>query len=301
VLLSPLDLRILLGIAAGKTQAAIGEELNLEQPAVSKLLGLCESRTNLRLVEQHGRRLALTPAGSELARAGGWALEGLADLRRMADALRAGSHGPIRLIASSSPGNYVLPEVIAAFVRAHPDADVNVEIMPVSKMWVAFEQGEFDFAVAPLRGKPDDLEFEALYDDPVVFFVAAGSPLAGEADLDFADLHEEVVIAQFIAEYWETMTRSLGVAGPSGRRHRVIISPEAIKGLVGNAFGVGVLLESAVRRELQDGTFVRLPIQSPTLAEAFGIVRRPSARLSPIAEEFRLSLRAHLAQKAGIA
>ena len=294
MLLSPVDLQILLGIGAGKTQAEIGEELSLEQPAISKLIGLSEARTELKLVEHRGRRLALTPAGLELARAGNRALDALEELRRLVKALREGCSGPLRLIASSTPGSYLLPEVVAAFLKTHPDADIQVEIMPVSKMWDAFARGAFDFAIAPLRGLPPGLSFEPLYADPVVFFVAAGSALAGRDRLDLADLGNHIVVAQFVASHWKGIIRGLESRGFVDHHNRTIISPEAVKRIVGSGFGVGVVLESSIRRELLAGTLVRLPISDPTLNEPFCLARRPSDHVSPIAEEFRRALRDHL-------
>jgi DNA-binding transcriptional LysR family regulator len=299
MVLSLIDLQILVGIGAGKTQAQIGEELSLEQPAISKLLGLSEARAELQLVEHRGRRLALTPAGSELVRAGNRALDALDELRRLVLALRAGSSGPLRLIASSTPGSYLLPEVVAAFVKTHPDADIQVEIMPVSKMWDTFARGSFDFAIAPLRGLPPGLSFEPLYADPVVFFVAPDSPLAGRKRLEFADLGDHVVVAQFVASHWKEITRGLEPRGFVDQGNRAIISPEAVKRIVGSGFGVGVVLESSIRRELLAGTLVRLPISDPTLNEPFCLARRSTDHVSPIAEEFRRALRAHLGAASG--
>ncbi len=58
------ELQILVGLAEGHTQVAIGAQLHLDQPTVSKLLHLAERKLGLPLVERRGRRLYLTPVGA---------------------------------------------------------------------------------------------------------------------------------------------------------------------------------------------------------------------------------------------
>ena len=53
---SLIDLRIVAGLASGKTQAEIGGELHLEQPAISKLLRACEARIEVRILRVNARR-----------------------------------------------------------------------------------------------------------------------------------------------------------------------------------------------------------------------------------------------------
>ena len=90
MLLSPADLQILVRLSDGMTQAQIGNDLGIEQPAVSKSIRAAEARLGMALVRSDRRRLVLTSAGRELARAGTRVLMQLQSVDDIVGSLRAG-------------------------------------------------------------------------------------------------------------------------------------------------------------------------------------------------------------------
>jgi len=289
------DLRILAGMASGKTQAEIGAEMHLEQPAISKLLRACEGRTGLALVEPVGRRLTLTALGRDLAAAAERTLAAFDEVERLAGDLLAARRGTVRIIASSTPGSYVLPGIVAAFLRDVPRASIQLHIQPISNLWASFEAQQCDFAVVPAMGLPEQLVSEPLYDDPVVFFASPGSPIAGRTNLALDDLRTETIIGKFVESHWRMIVRELELRGFRAGRRVTIIPPEGVKRMVAAGAGVGILLESSIRRELDRGTVVRLPISDPSLDQLFCLARRPNDALSPLALRFAAFLRAKIA------
>ena len=98
------------------TRAA--EELGCQQPTVSALVAELERATQLTLLEQWGKRLALTDEGRELyahaqrvVAAADEAWQAMAELRgvAMAHAL------PLRIAADTTVGTYMLPHLLRAF------------------------------------------------------------------------------------------------------------------------------------------------------------------------------------------
>lgn len=292
------DLQILRGLARGKTQAEIGEELHLEQSTISKMLKACELRTGLVLVAHSGRRLELSPAGCELAAAAERALAAFDRLDRLALDLRAGLTGTVRVIASSTPGSYVLPGLLADFLRERPGVSIDLQITPVSSIWDAFESERYDFAVAPALGLPRELRSEPLYDDPVVFFAEPGSPAAAKADLTLSDLRDETLIGKFVDSHWRSIFREFERRGFRAARKFTIIPPEGVKRMVAEGLGIGVLFESSLRAELDRGLLVRLPIADPSLRQTFCLAFAPAEVLSPAAEAFVAYLRGRLSYAA---
>ena len=65
--------------------------------------------------------------------------------------------------------------------------------------------------------------------------------------------------------------------------------------MVAAGAGVGILLESSIRSELDRGTVVRLRIADPALDQLFCLARRQNDVLSPLALRFAAFLRARLA------
>lgn len=288
------DLRIIAGMATGKTQAEIGAELHLEQPAISKLLRASEARSGLSLVEQVGRRLMLTARGRDLAAAAERTLTAFEDVERLAEDLLAARRGSVRIMASSTPGSYVLPGIVAAFLRDVPRASLQLHTQPISGLWSAFEDQRCDYAVVPTMGLPGNLVSEPLYADPVVFFASPRHPMTARATVRLEELGTETVVGKFVESHWRVIVRDLEQHGFRAGKLVTLIPPEGVKRMVAAGSAVGILLESSIRRELERGTLVRLPIVSPALAQHFRLARRPNDTLSPLALRFAAFLRSHV-------
>lgn len=288
------DLRIIAGMAAGKTQAEIGAELHLEQPAISKLLRATEARCGLPLVEQAGRRLTLTARGRDLAAAAERTLAAFDDVERLAEDLLAGRRGTVRIMASSTPGSYVLPGIVAAFLRDVPNASLQLHTQPVSNLWSGYEAQRCDFAVVPTMGLPGDLVSEPLYADPVVFFGAPRHPLTRRTSVRLDELGTETVVGKFVESHWRVIVRDLEQYGFQAGKMVTLIPPEGVKRMVAAGNAVGILLESSIRSELERGTLVRLKVAGPPMAQHFRLARRPNEALSPLAVRFAAFLRSHV-------
>ena len=271
---SLVDLRIIAGMAAGKTQAEIGAELHLEQPAISKLLRASEARSGLPLVEQVGRRLTLTARGRDLAAAAGRTLAAFDDVDRLAEDLLAARRGTVRIMASSTPGSYVLPEIVAAFLRDVPNASIQLHTQPISSLWAAFDAQRCDYAVVPTMGLPGNLVSEPLYADPVVLFAAPRHPLTRRANVPASRSSAPRPSSA------SSSRKPLGGHRPGLEQHGfaagkmvTLIPPEGVKRMVAAGNSVGIC-SSRRSGELERGTLVRL--RSPAR-------RRRSTSASPAA------------------
>jgi len=280
------ELRVIRGLAAGKTQVEIGDELHLEQSTISKMLKNAEERVGFELVRVNGRRLQLSAAGRELALAGERVVQAFDGLDEFVRELRLGRAGSVRFVTSSTPGSYVLPEIVAAFLRERPRVSVEMRIMPVSGLWEAFDVGPFDFAIAPVLGLPKELTSERLYSDEVVFFAVPGLPIASKEQVAIADLAGETLIGTFVDSQWRRIFHDFEDAGFRVKRQLTILPPEGVKSMVSERLGIGVLFASSIRRELADGTFVPLRLATTPLHEHFCIVMNPKGIVSPCAAAF---------------
>ncbi len=291
MLFTATDLRILARLNDGLTQAEVGAELRLEQASISRLLHAAERRSGMQLLQQEGRRVKLTSVARELAEAGERALAQLRGLDRLAASLKAGRAGSARIIASTTPGSYLLPQVLAEFMQANPDVHVELAVETMSVLWEHFSAGGYDFAVTPRIAYEADVVVTELCDDPIVLFVAAGTPLAGRLSFGSADFAEHVLVGKFADSYWGQITRELGRRGYNFARRLDLRSSEAVKQAVQAGLGIGLLFGSSVRDELAAGTLVRLPVADPLLQQRHCIVRRADTDPTPLAAELASFLR----------
>lgn len=145
------QLRTFLAVAETGSGRAASHRLVVTQPAVSAALAALQKEVGVALVAREGRGLRLTPAGTVFA---GYArrILGLAD-----EAVAAASgaddpgRGRLRLAAVTSAGEHLAPSLLAAFLAAHPGADVSLEVGNRSRVWDLLAHHEADLAIG---GRP---------------------------------------------------------------------------------------------------------------------------------------------------
>jgi len=291
MLLSPVDLQILVRLRDGLTQAQIGNDLGIEQPAVSKSIRAAEARLGLPLVHTNRRRLALTSVGHELARAGTNVLMQLQSVDDIVASLRAGTSGHTRLIASSTPGTYLLPSLIAEFLQQHTEAYIDIEVVSMVNLWDAYVSGGYDIAFTPRVAFAGNVRVEPAYVDPVRFFTARSHRLAGRPGVSLADLRDEHLVGKFAEAYWGHVYFDLHQRGNTFAKTIELSTSEAVKRTVASGVGIGMLFASSLQAEIARGDLVALNVAEPSYDQTYFFVL-PAVGAKPLAEVLRDFLKA---------
>jgi DNA-binding transcriptional LysR family regulator len=190
--------------------------LGVSQPAMSRRLRSLEALAGARLLERSTRGVRPTTAGTELYVAAG-------RLLRQADAVDdvlaglGGATAPVRLAASHTAAEFLLPERLVSFERRdHPPA---VELV-ISNSTLVREQvrdGRAELGMAAVdvgTAPPDMLRVIPYADDEVVVGVPAGHPWArcDEIELD-AFLATSMVLRDPGAHSRRTVEQALAARG----------------------------------------------------------------------------------------
>jgi DNA-binding transcriptional LysR family regulator len=295
MLLSPSDLQILVRLEGGMTQSQIGNDLGLEQPAVSKAIHAAEQRLGMSLVHGDGRRLKLTNVGREVARAAAGVLMQVRAVDDLIVSLRAGRMTHTRILASTTPGTYLLPAIIAQFLRENADAQIEIDVVAMPNLWDEFASGSYDFALCPGLPVVAAAGVEQVYVDPVLFFTSRDHRLAREPRISFDDLRAEPLVGKLSDPYWTRVHRDLQERGYAFSETIDLSTAEAVKGIVAAGTGVGVLFESAVRAELERGDLVSLPFSGLRYEQTYFIVR-PAREATPQTDRICAYLREELSR-----
>lgn len=180
-------------VTLGSVSAAAGQ-LFVTEPAISHLLRSLEKATGLALFGKKGRRLDLTPDGRLFFDETASAMSVLARLDMVAEAIRSAKHGHIRLVAIPVVADYLLPEILYNFSKAHPEIDVTVNVAEGHRALDILERGNADLAVAIIdntRGHQShaQLDSHAMVIGPLSRFKTSAS------DVSIATLHTEPFVA----------------------------------------------------------------------------------------------------------
>lgn len=155
------------------TQAA--RRIGLSQAATSQALAELEDQLQRRLFDRNGRRLKGNASGRELLPAAIQVLDRVRDI----EAGAGQSSLSIRLCASLTVGNYMLPSLIARFVRRHGKARFQMEVGNTDHVVTSVRQFESDAGWIEGFFRDPDLHSFPWREDRLVIIAAPNHPLAG--------------------------------------------------------------------------------------------------------------------------
>jgi DNA-binding transcriptional LysR family regulator len=253
------QLEIFAAIAQEGTITQAANRIGLSQAATSQALAELENQLQRRLFDRNGRRLKGNAAGRDLLPVASEVLDRVRDIEA-----GAGQSSPnIRLCASLTVGNYMLPSRIARFARRHPGAHFRMEIGNTDHVVDSVRQFESDAGwIEGLARHPDLLSFP-WREDRLVIIAAPGHPLAGRRATPAA-----LQDARWVLREKGSGTREVFEEAIAGKFRVVHVPVElggigAVKRAVISGAGLGCISRSSIELELKAGE-LRL-VQAPWL------------------------------------
>lgn len=281
------ELEILAGLGEGRTLTEIAAGVYLGQPAITRALQALRRKAGVPLVERRGRRVYLTPLGLEVAHSAKQLLLTHRDLEHRIEALRSGTAGTLNLIATTTPSTFLLPGIVGELLRQSFEIRVNLRTATPEEIWDVFVTERYDLGIGPPLVPGSTWTAEELYQDEVTFFVTPDSPLARQGLVTWEELELETLVGPFSATYWDKMAESR----LRGVRRIDVGAIDAVKHIVEASGAVGMLLSSAVRREIQEGRLTRLRLEGQPTRQPFWVARRSAPYALPVLEQLDALLR----------
>ena len=167
---------------AGSTAAAAGR-VALSQSATSAALNELESVLEAKLFDRVGTRLVLNDTGRGLLPQARAVLDGAAGIERDFG-IAGASHemaapSLLRVGASTTIGNYLLPTLIAQWRRAQPGAHVDVAIANTSAVAAAVARMEVDIGLIEGPCHEPEVAAQAWREEELAIVCAPSHPLLG--------------------------------------------------------------------------------------------------------------------------
>jgi DNA-binding transcriptional LysR family regulator len=294
------QLRVFCTVARLLSYTRAAEELGCQQPTVSALVAELEQATQLTLLEQRGKHLILTDEGREL-HAHAQQVVAAADEAWWAMAERRGNvmtvSRPLRVAADTTVGTYVLPRLLGAFHRRHPNVALQLSVANRAAVRASLLAGEVDLAIAGRPPEVDGLLAEPFLANPLVAVASPEHVLVGQNRVTLARLAEEVFLLREEGSGTRAAVEEVfEVAGIPLKVGMVLGHVEAIKRAVAANLGVSVLSELAVKREVQYRTLAILDVEYFPIQRRWYIARLAERPLSASADVFIEFLREYRQQ-----
>jgi DNA-binding transcriptional LysR family regulator len=284
------QLRVFCTVSRLLSYTRAAEELGCQQPTVSALVAELERATQLTLLEQWGKRLALTDEGRELyahaqqvVAAADEAWLAMAELRGAAVA----ESMPLRVAADTTVGTYVLPHILGAFHRRRPAIALKLRVANRADVRACLLGGEVDLVIAGRPPAVDGLVIEPFLANPLVVISSPEHLLVEQTQVPLARLADEVFLLREVGSGTRAAVEELfEVAGMPLKIGMVLGHIEAIKQAVAAGLGVSVLSEVAVKREVQYRRLAILQVEHFPIQRRWYIARLVGQHLNANAAAF---------------
>lgn len=168
------------------TKAA--EELCITQPAVSKHIREIETYYKVRLFERNGNKVRLTKAGDILLDHCIRIFGLYGKLEYALNSLSQNLAGQLRIGASTTIAQYVLPPILADFHKHYTDIRVSLFINNTEQIEVALKNKDIDFGIVEGQSKNTLFKYTEFLRDEIVPVVAVSHPLVQKSDIEIAAL-----------------------------------------------------------------------------------------------------------------
>lgn len=277
------QLEVFTAVARGGTTRAAAAEISRSQSAASNALGQLEAVLGVQLFDRVGKKIMINENGRALLPRAAGVLEEAAETEALFTAAHA---APLRLAASYTIGEYLLPELIARWKAAHPRSHLRVHIANTHDVFGAVADFRADLGFIEGLHTHPELVVRRWRTDQMVIIAAPGHPMAGR----------KVTARQLNEASWVLREPGSGTREASDRwliphltQMEVELelgSNEAVKRAVAAGLGLGCLSRLAVAEAIAQGWLVELAAAFPSAERTLSIVRHRSKKLGASAQDF---------------
>lgn len=265
-------------------------KLSISQPAVSFQIQKLEQELGVRLIDRRQKSVAMTEAGRRL----------LAFARRIDEEHQALLHdfehlkeevtGNLAIIASTIPGDFILPPLLGEFKRMHPSVDILVTVTDSARVIQEVRSGMFDLGFCGVSPDGDDLEATKVAEDEIVLIVFPEHPFAARKRVTFPEIvAEPLIFREPTSGTQRTLEKLLGNYGfdlSSVKPSLVLGTTESVVTAVEAKSGIAFVSSLALKKSLALGLVKIVQVEKVTLRRDFWCIFRKQAVVPRAAEEF---------------
>ncbi|MEL4014949.1 DNA-binding transcriptional regulator YeiE [Dryocola clanedunensis] len=268
-------------LKSGSTTQA-SQMLALSQSAVSAALSDLEGQLGVQLFDRVGKRLVVNEHGRLLYPR----VVGLLEQAGEIEQLFREANGAIRVYASSTIGNYILPEMIARYRRDFPALPLEMSVGNSQDVINAVADFRVDIGLIEGPSHMTELVTEPWLEDELVVFAAPSAPL----------LKEPVTLESLAKQQWILREKGSGTREivdylllshlPQFHLGMELGNSEAIKHAVRHGLGISCLSRRVIQEQLETGSLVEVEVPLPKLKRTLYRIHHRQKHISNALQRF---------------
>jgi LysR family transcriptional regulator, transcriptional activator of the cysJI operon len=253
-------------------------ELYITQPAVSKHIQELEHQFKVKLFDRNGSRIKLTNAGEILLRHAEQLFAIYRNLEFEMNNLTLQHSGRLRIGASTTVAQYVLPPVLAAFHEKFPEVLISLVTNNTEQTEHSLNKNEIDLGIIEGRSKNTSIKYTEFIKDKIVLVTTVKNPLAKKESIQLKDLKNiPVLLREAGSGTLEVIGHELKHAGIDMRDLNVemeLSSTESIKSYLAHSNAMSFLSIHSILNELRTNEFRIIDIKGLSIERYFYFIQQ---------------------------
>jgi len=262
-------------------------ELNLTQSAISHSVKNLEEDLRCQLVTRTGRKIHITDDGEELYRDAQAILNQMESARgRIQDRANLG-RGKLRIGASTTACQCILPNVLREFNECFPDCILSIVPADTPALLGMIRRHEIDLAIVVDPGNAKDVTIKPLFSDELVLVTSPIHVFAQQGSVKMEQIAKQRLVL------YNKSSHTFGLIEQFFRQSKLALqnyielgSMEAIKELIAINYGVSFLASWVVENEVNRGSLARIQVGRHRMHREWGICYANEKKLSITEETF---------------
>ncbi|MBU6459637.1 MAG: LysR family transcriptional regulator [Proteobacteria bacterium] len=261
------QLSVFIAVAESGSTIGAGKILSISQSAVSSALSELESAVNERLFDRHGKRLILNDTGRTLHLSAN-------TLVKSAEAIAQDFESTppsLRIAASNTIGNYVLPGILAQFLAQYPGARLDLVVGNTREVIEAVNQFKADIGLIEGDSYDPHLRITPWIDDEMIIVTSAQNLIAYQKN--WPDLaHADWIVREPGSGTREIFEQQVGRKLGKLNITLELGSSEAIRRTLLSGYGVSCLSRHIVADDIKNGQLKMIGHNAPIVRRFFSTV-----------------------------
>ena len=255
------------------TKAA--NELNISQPAVTKHIKEIENQLNTKLFDRKGTTIQLTESGKILFIYAEKSRQLYRDLEFSISQLNKQEKGKLKIGASTTIAQYILPEILAKFNSYYKD--INIELVTHNSEDIAalLKNGQIDLGIVEGKSKSSYFDYQKFKRDEIVLVCKAHHPLVHK-NFKITDLYDiDLIVREQGSGTQEFIQNQLKKSGVDLQKLNIIMqlgSSESIKNYLLHSEAMAFLSINTILPELKNDQLSVIDIKNFSIERDFNFI-----------------------------
>lgn len=188
------QLRVFLAAAETLNFSQAAKRLHMSQPSVTQHIHNLETHFGMQLFVRAGRKLSLTEAGVTLLPMARDLVLSAIRADEMMDTLKQEVHGNLWIACTTTPGKYILPSLMAEFLKRHPKVEATISVTNRDDAMSYLNEGKAHIMVTSIFNYHPDIELHKFLTEPLVLIVPNNHPWTKRESISLDELRKANVI-----------------------------------------------------------------------------------------------------------